>query len=334
MKIKIGNTWVGEKFPSYIVAECGINHNGNVKIAKQLVEKAKKCGANAVKFQTFKAEDLTSPLSKYYKIFKKLELDYNDFLEIYDYGKSEKISVFSTPFSIEAVNQLDRLQTPAFKIASGDLTYLELIHHAATKKKPIIISTGMANMKEVKDAINEVKKAKNNKIVLLHSVSAYPTPISQVNLKAMITLQKKFSMLTGFSDNGANQLVPIVAVALGAKLIEKHFTINKKMKGPDHKLSADPRELTEIVKNIRDMELMLGDGLKNYQYSEKENRIHARRSITAITDIPKNRIITSEMISIKRPATGIEPKYYQKIIGKTTNRKIRANDSIKWNYLQ
>ena len=198
----------------------------------------------------------------------------------------------------------------------------------------MIISTGMSTIKEVEETVNEIKKTKNKKIILLHSVSAYPTPYEEVNLQAIISLKKKFSLPVGFSDNGSNNLVPVIATSLGASVIEKHFTINKNLKGPDHKFSANPKELAEMIKNIRDVETMLGDGLKTYQKSEKGNRIHARRSITANEDISKNVAITKDMISLKRPATGIEPKYFSRIIGKHTIKKIKENDSIKWKHMK
>jgi N,N'-diacetyllegionaminate synthase len=334
MKIKIDGKSIGEGFPTYIVAEGGINHNGSVKIAKEIIKKATKSGANAIKFQSFKAEDLTSEHSKYYKLFKKLELTDEKFTEIFDYGKSLGTTVFSSPFSNTAIDFLEKQKVPAFKIASGDITNLPLIKYASLKNKTMIISTGMSTMKEVEEAVNEIKKTKNKKIILMHSVSSYPTPFNEVNLQSISSLKKKFSFPVGFSDNGSNNLVPVIAVSQGANIIEKHFTINKKLKGPDHKISADPKELSQIIKNIRDVETMLGDGIKNYQKSEKENRIHVRRSLTAKMDISKNMKITEKMIAIKRPATGIEPKYFSKIIGKQVIKKINENDSIKLNYLK
>ena len=330
MEIKIKNKKIGEKHPVFVIAEGGINHNGSVKVAKKLVLKASEIGSDAIKFQTFIASDLTSIKSKYYKLFKKLELDESQFGEISDFSKEHNIIFLSTPFSKNAVDILNRLKVPAFKIASGDLTDIPLIKYASSKNKPMIISTGMSKMSEVSEAINAVKSQQNKKIVLLHSVSAYPTPYNETNLKSILTLKNKFKVPVGFSDNGNDMFVPVVAVALGAKIIEKHFTLNKNMKGPDHKLSANPKDLKEMIQKIRKVEEMVGDGEKYCQPSEMENRIHARRSITANVLIPKNTKIESFMVSNKRPAIGIEPKFLSKLIGKKTRKAIKKDNSIKW----
>lgn len=324
---------MGQGSPVFIVAEAGINHNGDVKIAKNMIFNAKKAGADAIKFQTFEASDLCSVKSKYFKIFKELELDESDFGELSDYAKSLNMIFFSTPFSTKAVDVLHRLRVPAYKIASGDLTNLPLIKYAAAKKKPIIISTGMANLNEVGDAVKTIQSAGNKNIIIMHSVSAYPTPPEDANLKVIHTLSKKFLLPIGYSDNGSNMLVPLVSVALGARIIEKHFTINKKMKGPDHKLSSDSKEFSELIKKIRLLERMLGNGIKKCQQSEMKNRIYARRSITANMNIEKGTKITKTMIALKRPATGIEPKYFHTIIGKKAKRSISLDHPIKWEYL-
>ena len=331
MKIKISNKWVGEETPVFIVAEGGINHNGKVKIAKELVYEAKKAGADAIKFQTFTASDLASPKSKFYNIFKKLELDKTDFEEISDHAKSQGIVFLSTPFSERSVDILTSLKVPAFKIASGDLTHIPLIKYAASKRKPMIISTGMANLKEVQDAIKAIVSERNRQIIIMHSVSSYPTPPSHANLRVICELMKKFPYPVGYSDNGNDSLVPITSVALGAKIIEKHFTINKKLRGPDHSLSTDPREFASLVQKIREVETMLGDGNKKCQMSESENRMAARRSITAVVPIARGTRITREMIQIKRPATGIEPKYILQVVGKKAIKRISVDESIKWN---
>lgn len=330
MKIRISKRWIGEKSPVFIIAEAGINHNGNLRIAKKLVSTAKSAGADAVKFQTFKAFELTSPTSKFFHLFKKMELNAEEFTELSDHAKSEGIIFCSTPFSLSSVDLLHKLKVPFFKIASGDLTYLELIKYAAKKLKPIIISTGMANLKEIKAAISEIRKAQNNKIIIMHSVSSYPTPPYDVNLNVIEKLSKIFPYPIGYSDNGSGILVPLIAVAKGAKVIEKHFTLNKKMKGPDHSFSADPRELKLLVKMIREVETILGEGHKVCQPSEIKNKIEARRSITAITSIDKEEIITKEKIGIKRPATGISPVFVNRVIGKIAKKTINKNDTIQW----
>jgi len=330
-KIKIGKYWVGESKPTFVIAEGGINHNGKLKLAKKIIEKAKSSGANAVKFQTFTASDLASTKSKYYKIFKKLELNNNEFEELSDYAKKKEIIFLSTPFSNNAIDTLSKIKVPAFKIASGDLTNIPLIEYASAKNKPMIISTGMSNLNEIKEAIKVIKKQKNSEIILMHSVSAYPTPYNDVNLKGIQTLKDKFPYIVGFSDNGNDLRVPEIAVAMGAKIIEKHFTINKKLDGPDQKLSADPIELKNIIKNIRKIEEMMGDGVKKCQHSELQNIIAARRSITARREIMVGEKISKEIIDFKRPATGIEPKFIEKILGKKVKNKIGKDESIKWN---
>ena len=331
---KIGNKIIGEKFPAFFIAEAGINHNGSLKIAKKMVDSAYEFDADAVKFQTFKADDLTSPQSIYHNLFKKLELSDSDFGEISDYARSKKIIFLSTPFSNNAVDVLNKLKIPAFKIASGDFTDLPLIRYAALKQKPILLSTGMATLNEIELSIKEILKTKNKKIALFHSVSAYPTPYNETNLLAINTIKKKFAYPIGFSDNGDDLLVPEVAVSLGAKIIEKHFTLNKKMRGPDHKLSANPKQMKQLINNIRKIEQILGDGEKKTQNSEKEGLISIRRSIIANRDLVKGTKLTSDMIKIARPAKGIEPRFFDEIIGKYIKRKISKNSPIRWTSLK
>ena len=211
MEIRIGTKIIGEKKPSFVIAEAGINHNGKLRIAKELVYKAKKCGSDAVKFQSFKAGDLASEKSPYFKLFKKLELTDEDYGELSDHSKSNGIIFIATPFSEQAVEMLHKLKVPAYKIASGDLTDLPLIKYASKKGKPMIISTGMGSFSEIKEAINTVKSTNNKKMILLHSHSSYPTPPEEANLAVISTL-KKFGFHVGYSDNGGNQLVPIIAV--------------------------------------------------------------------------------------------------------------------------
>jgi N-acetylneuraminate synthase/N,N'-diacetyllegionaminate synthase len=333
-EIKFGNKKIGGKQPVFVVAEAGVNHNGSLKIAKRLIKEAKNCGADAVKFQTFKAIDLASKKSKWFNIFKKLELEDQEFEELNDYAKQNDILFFSSPFSFDAVDLLTKFKVKAIKIASGDLTNIPLIKYAASKKKTMIVSTGMGNFIEIIEAVKTIKSVKNKNIILMHSVSSYPTPIEDVNLNSISLLEKKFSLPVGYSDNGDNMVVPIVAVSLGAKIIEKHFTINKNMKGPDHHMSADPKQFKKLVDEIHEIEKMLGDGIKKCQKSELENRIGARRSITAKVDLFKNSRIIKQNITFKRPATGIQPKYFNEILGRKIKRKIKADDAIQWKDLR
>ena len=330
MNIRIAEKQIGKKYPVFVVAEAGINHNGNVKIAKNMISSAKDCGADAIKFQTFRAGDLASKKSKFFKIFKKVEIDYTHLGELSDHAKKERIIFFSTPFSEEAVDVLADLHVPAFKIASGDITHIPLIKKAASKKKPIIISTGMSNFAEIDFAVKAIKSERNNKIIIMHSVTSYPTPSSDANLRAINTLQCRYKYPIGYSDNGAGILVPIIAVSLGARIIEKHFTLNKKMNGPDHSFSADPNELSLLVKKIRETEIILGDGKKNPQPSELQNIQHARRSIIALVDIKKGDKLTYSNIAIKRPGIGIMPLNFHKVIGSSAKRNIKIDQPIKW----
>jgi len=334
MKFKIGSKTVGKNFPAFIIAEAGINHNGKLQVAKQLIDAASRSDVDAIKFQTFKADDLTSSGSIYHKIFKKLELSDSDFGEISDYSRSKKIIFISTPFSNEAVDLLYKLKVPAFKIASGDLTDLPLIRYAASKKKPILLSTGMSYLPEIKTAIKEILKIKNKKIGLFHSVSSYPTPYNETNLSAIYSMKSEFDYPIGFSDNGDDLLVPQVAVSLGAKLIEKHFTLNKKMKGLDHQSSADPKQMKDLVRKIRKIEEMLGDGIKKTQKCEKEGLITIRRSIIAKRDLQKGMVLTPDLIKIARPAKGIEPRFFEKIIGKKLKKNVLKDTPLKWAFLK
>jgi len=331
--LKISGKKIGIDSPAFIIAEAGINHNGELKIAKKLIDAAKLCNVDAVKFQTFTADDLASSKSNYYKLFKKVELSESDFSEISDYAKQKDIIFLSTPFSNNAVDILSKMKIPAFKISSGDLTDLPLINYVAKKNKPVLLSTGMATLNEIKNAVNEILKTKNRKIGLFHSVSAYPTPYSQTNLLAMQTMMKEFSYPIGYSDNGPDMLVPEVAVSMGAKLIEKHFTLDKKMKGPDHLLSADIKQMKELVIRIRKIEEIRGNGIKDSQRCEKEGLIGIRRSLIAAKDLKKGVILGADSIKIARPAKGIQPKFLKKVIGKKMKKSVKKDNPLMWAHL-
>jgi N,N'-diacetyllegionaminate synthase len=347
MKIKIKQKEIGGDATCFIIAEAGVNHNGSIKLAKKMVNLAKKIGADAIKFQTFKSENLVSKnikIANYQKnnickkenqlkVLKKLELDYKDFIEIKKYCDKKKIIFLSTPHTDDAIDFLEPL-VPAYKIASGDLTNLPFLEKVAKKKKPIILSTGMGNLKEVKEAVKTIKKSGNNKIILLHCTTSYPCPLEDVNLRAMLTLKKEFNLPVGYSDHTLGILVPIIAVAMGAKIIEKHFTLNKSLPGPDHKASLEPKEFKEMVKSIREVEKALGSGIKKPTKSEEKIKKVVRKSIIAKIDIPKGEKIREEMLIIKRPGIGIEPKYISKIIGKIAKQEIKKDSLIKFQDLK
>jgi len=343
MRMKIGARLIGEGEPCFIIAEAGVNHNGDIGLAKELIDAAKKAGADAVKFQTFKAENLVTEnaeMAEYQKknlgkkesqlkMLKKYELNYNDFKRLKRYCDKKGIIFLSTPHSEDAVDFLEPL-VPAYKIGSGDLTNLPFLEKIAQKKKPIILSTGMAMLDEVREAVKVIKKHGNNKIILLHCTTNYPCPIEEVNLKTMLTLKREFRLPVGYSDHTLGILVPIMAVAMGAQVLEKHFTLNKNLPGPDHKTSLEPDELREMVKKVREAEKALGDGIKKPTKSEEKIKKIVRKSIVAKNDIPGDAVITEDMLIIKRPGIGIKPKYLNKIIGKKAKKDIKKDSLIKF----
>jgi N-acetylneuraminate synthase/N,N'-diacetyllegionaminate synthase len=263
-------------------------------------------------------------------MIKKLELGEDDFKEIYDYAKRRKILFLSTPFDFESVDFLHELGVPAFKVSSTDLTNLPLLEYIAEKGKPIILSTGMGTLGEVEEAVNIIKNAGNEDVILLHCITSYPAKFESLNLRVIRTLREAFKLPVGFSDHSLGIYAPIAAVALGAVVIEKHFTLDKNLPGPDHKASLSPEELKEMVKAIRLVEKALGDGIKRPTPEEEEIRSVARRSIVAKVDIPKGTVITGEMIAFKRPGTGLPPKYHNEITGKRAKRNIKADELIYW----
>ena len=327
-----------------IIAEAGVNHNGKISLAKKLVDAAKEAGADAVKFQTFKAENIVTKkaaMASYQtknikkeetqqEMLKKVELDYKDFIELKRYCDEKEIVFLSTPHTEDAVDFLESL-VPVYKVGSGDLTNLPFLKKIGEKGKPIILSTGMSYLEEVKEAVEAIRQTSNEQIVLLHCTTNYPCPFEEVNLKAMQTLQKNFGdLIIGYSDHTLGIVVPIMAVAMGAQVLEKHFTLDKNLPGPDHKSSLEPEELEEMVKSVRDAERALGSGLKKPTRSEEEIKKLIRKSIVARIDIPKGTRITRDMLLIKRPGTGIESKYLNKILGKKAKKEIKRDELIYW----
>jgi N-acetylneuraminate synthase/N,N'-diacetyllegionaminate synthase len=342
MKVNVGNKCIGEGEPCFIIAEAGVNHNGNINLAKKLIDAAKEAGADAVKFQTFKAENIvvknaekaeyqketTGIGESQYEMLKKLELREVDFKELAEYAKDKGIVFLSSPFDKESVDLLYELDVPAFKVGSGEITDFPLLKHIAKKGKPIILSTGMATLGEIEEALNVIRSEGVEDVILLHCVSNYPARIEDVNLRAMETLKKAFKLPVGFSDHTLGITASIAAVASGACLIEKHFTLDRNSPGPDHKASLEPDELKEMVKAIRDMEKALGDGIKKPTKEEDKIKKIARRSIVAKIDIPKGTIIAEDMLDVKRQGTGIEPKYIDMIVGKKAKENIRKDELV------
>jgi N-acetylneuraminate synthase len=333
--IAIHNKYIGQNHPVFIIAEAGVNHNGKLSLAKKLVDVAVNSGADAVKFQTFKTENLVTknvPLASYAKknigknlkqndLIHQLELPYKDFVNLKQYCDAKKIIFLSTPHSYDAIDFLDDL-VPAFKFGSGDITNIPALKHAASKGKPLLLGTGMSTIEEVKTALHAIHSEQNKQIIVLHCTTNYPSPFEEINLRAMCTMQQELDCLVGYSDHSSGLIVPIMATALGAQVIEKHFTLDKTLPGPDHKASLDPSELHEMVQAVRTTETALGSSEKKPTDSETKMMHLVRKSLTAKRRITKGSTITPEMVLIKRPGTGLQPSELGKILGKKAKRNI------------
>lgn len=325
----------------YIIAEAGVNHNGKLELAKKLVDSAKAAGADCVKFQTFKAEKLVSKdaaKAEYQKettgdssqqeMLKKLELSYDEFIELKKYCDKVGITFLSTPFDSESVDFLNSLDMPFWKIPSGEVTNYPYLVKLAKTHKPVVMSTGMCDLNEIDAAINVLKENGAGEITVLHCNTEYPTPFTDVNLKAMVSMKEAFDVKVGYSDHTKGIEVPIAAVALGATVIEKHFTLDKNMEGPDHKASLEPYELKAMVDAIRNIEKALGTGKKIPTPSETKNKAVARKSIVAARDIKKGETFTEENLTVKRPGTGLSPMFWNEIIGTTAKRDYSLDEMI------
>ncbi len=340
MKIKLDeNKYIGDDSPCYIIVDVGANHNGNLETAKKLILSAAKMGVDAIKFQTYTAEKLyskkTPKFSKDpttpYEMIKKYQHP-RDWLPILnDIAKENNIHFTSSPFDYEAVDILEALDVPFYKIASPEIVDLELIYYIANKQKPVIISTGMSNLEEIEDALKTILKSGNNKIVILHCNTLYPTPAEVVNLKAIKTLKKEYKYPIGFSDHTLGIHISLAAVSLGVKVIEKHYTLDRNQKGPDHFFALEPLDLQDLIIKVREIEKAMGNGIKKPHALElEENFEKARRSIIAAKFIPKGTIITRDMLIIKRPGFGIKPKFIDKILGRRVKVNIEEDQWITW----
>jgi N,N'-diacetyllegionaminate synthase len=328
-----------------IIAEAGVNHNGSIGLAKKLIDAASNAGVDYVKFQTFNSKKLASKKAKkasyqinntkiksesQLEMLERLELSKDDHLELIKYCDSKKIKFLSTSFDLESIDFLDNLNIDLFKIPSGEITNLPYLRKIGSLNKPIIISTGMADIHEIQDALSIILNsgAKINDITILHCNTEYPTPMCDVNLKAMNTIKDIFNVSVGYSDHTLGIEIPIAAVSLGASVIEKHFTLDKSMEGPDHKASLEPDELKEMVKAIRNIEKAMGHGRKEPSNSELKNKEIARKSIVAKREIFFGDIFTDENITIKRPGNGISPMKWDIIKGTKANRNYQEDDLI------
>jgi len=342
-EIKIGSFIISEQSKVFIIAEAGVNHCGDIEIAKKLIEVAKESGANAVKFQAYKTENIilnnvekapyqnkSDFLSKnQFDMLKRLELSNEENKILKVYCKNLDIIFLTTPYDEDSLNDLDELPVDAYKIASTDLTNIPFLIKVAKKNKPIIISTGMSYLQEVELSLREIGKI-NRDIILLQCISSYPTKLDEVNLKVINSFKEKFDILVGFSDHTNGVGASPYAVALGAKVIEKHFTLDKNLDGPDHKASLNPNELKKLVDEIRKVESYLGSGLKMPTFSEIENRKFLQKYLVAKMDIKKGTIITENLIVAKRTGgAGISPIYYRDIIGKKAKRDYKEGDFIQ-----
>ncbi|URN96110.1 MAG: N-acetylneuraminate synthase [Candidatus Pristimantibacillus lignocellulolyticus] len=353
---------------TYIIAEAGVNHNGSLQIAKELVRAAKQAGADAVKFQTFKTENLVTKHAKQanyqienlgeatsqFSMLKKLELTYEEFKELQLFAKAEQIEFLSTAFDFESIDFLvDQLSLPIIKISSGEVTNTPFLHYVASKGKPMILSTGMATIEEIHEALafiayglarpveqvvfeqvvnfyrtTEAKEVLESYVTLLHCTTQYPAPIDSINLNAMNQMEKVFQLPIGLSDHSEGIMIPIAAVALGAKVIEKHFTLDKTLEGPDHVSSLNPDELSGMVNKIRKIEIALGDGIKTPTATELKNSIAARKSLVAKTAINAGDIFTMENLTVKRPGGGQAPSRYWTYIGQKAVKSYEEDELI------
>jgi N,N'-diacetyllegionaminate synthase len=328
----------------FIIAEAGVNHNGSIELAYKLIDIAVEAGADAVKFQTFKAENLvtksadkadyqkqtTDESESQFEMIKKLELDIDIHKKLIKYCNEKDIMFLSTPFDHDSIDLLNKLGLKIFKIPSGEITNLPYLRHIGSLVKQVILSTGMSTLQEVDDALNILVNAgtKKENITVLHTNTMYPTPMEDVNLNAMLTMQKEFSVGVGYSDHTLGIEVDIAAVTMGASIIEKHFTLDKTMIGPDHKASLEPEELKAMIVAIRNVEKALGDGVKMPSMSEQPNMIVARKSILAGQTIKKGELLTEENIVVKRPGNGISPMKWDEVVGSVAVKDYQVDEII------
>jgi N,N'-diacetyllegionaminate synthase len=329
----------------FIIAEAGVNHNGSPELAKKLIDAAVESGADAVKFQTFKADKLVSKYAQkadyqkqttsveetQYEMIKKLELDENAHRVLINYCKDKEVMFLSTPFDHDSIDLLISFEMPIFKIPSGEITNLPYLRHIGSLGKEVILSTGMANLNEVQDALEVLIKAgtSKEKITVLHATTEYPCPIGEVNLRAMQTIKAAFGVKVGYSDHTQGIEVPIAAVAMGACVIEKHFTLDRTMEGPDHKASLEPDELKAMVQAIRHIEQALGDGVKRPSESEQKNISVARKSILASRPIKMGETFSDNNLIVKRPGNGISPMRWDEIVGHKATRNFSVDELIE-----
>lgn len=327
-----------------IIAEAGVNHNGEIELAKKLIDAAVEAGADVVKFQTFTAKSLVTSNARkanyqindvqnetQFEMLSRLELSPNAHTELFDYCTNSGIEFFSTAFDVESLVFLEELGTKRIKIPSGEITNYPYLIKAASFNKPIILSTGMSSMSEIEAALGtlEMGGSKRDQITVLHCTSSYPAPMRDINLSAMLTIKNHLNVQVGYSDHSAGIEIPIAAVAMGARIVEKHFTLDRKLPGPDHKASLEPNELHEMIKSIRNIEIAIGSGEKKITESERDNILVVRKSIVATTRILQGEAFSELNITSKRPGTGINPMNWRDVIGKEAKRDFDPEEFIE-----
>ena len=348
--LKISNINIGPNFPVFFIAEAGVNHNGSLSLAFKLIDAAKNSGADAVKFQTFKTDNLilpNAPKSKYhiettgsskkqtwYNLLKTQEMSYEMHYKIINYCKKKRIIFLSTPYDEESVDMLEKFKVGAYKIASTDNSNIPLLSYVAKKRKPMLISSAMSNMNEMCDAVNCVKKYIPNKFVLMQCTGNYPSKNYDSNLRVMLTYKNYFNCLYGYSDHTEGYINPVAATALGASVYEKHFTLDKNLKGPDHRMSLIPSELKKTIEIIRETTKTLGTSKKEVLKSEKHNRLRLKKSLVSKNFIKKGKRLSKNMFVIKRPGTGLLPKKIYSISNFVAMRNIKPNSTIKQKMLR
>jgi N-acetylneuraminate synthase/N,N'-diacetyllegionaminate synthase len=331
---KIRNREIGPEKPCFVIAEAGVNHNGRMDLARQLVDAAVRAGADAVKFQTFKAEKLVmaqankpayqaepGEMESQFEMIKRLELSYDQFRELFEYCQARRILFLSTPFDEESADFLDSLGMSAFKVASFDITNLPFLAHIGRKGKPVMLSTGMSYLGEVETAIRAIYNTGNRQLALFHCTSNYPAAPEDVNLRAMHTLQTAFGVVAGYSDHTRGTDIPLAAVALGASIIEKHLTLDQTLPGPDHRASLEPMQFKSLVDGIRAVQSSLGHGRKEPASGEVNTAAVTRKSLIAARDIPAGTPLAEEHVAVRRPGTGLPPTMAPYLMG----RKLRAD---------
>ncbi|HEY8168080.1 MAG: N-acetylneuraminate synthase family protein [Candidatus Limnocylindrales bacterium] len=345
--VRIGDREVGDGAPVYIIAEAGSNHDRDLAQARRLIEVAAEAGADAVKFQTFQSDRIVAetptraayldailpPDKTMSELFRELELPREWHAELKAYAEGCGIDFLSTPFDHEAVDLLDGLGVKAFKVATYELWHLPLIRDIASRGKPIICSTGMADIGEVQDAVDAVRSTGNEQLILLHCVVNYPPPFSQLNLRAIETMRRAFGVPVGWSDHTPGWLAPVVATTLGAAVIEKHYTTDRTRPGPDHRFALEPDELTAMVRAIRDAQAALGDGVKRMADAEADLYVTARRSLFAARAIEPGTTLTEDDVAILRPGTGIEVRELPNVLGRVARRRIERHEPLAWEML-